>query len=119
MTTVAHAPIQLMTCRGECPAAARYPDHHQALLAVDTDAEALLGLLELAVTWLELDYSDEPVIGPAEWLGFLDAHEWAFPDRAERAFSLAVDIVGRRIAGSGAAADVASSLATVIELVRS
>lgn len=117
--TIAHAPIQLMTCRGECPAAARYPDHHQALLAVDTDPEALLGLLELAVTWHELDYSDEPVIGPAEWLGFLDAHEWVVPERAERAFGLAVDIVGRRIAGSGAAADVASSLAQVIELVRS
>lgn len=119
MTTVAHAPIQLMTCRGECPAAARYPDHHELLLAVDTDPEALLGLLELAVTWHELDYTDEPVVGPAEWLAFHGSHEWVFADRAERAFSLAVDIVGRRISGTGAAADVASSLATVIELVRS
>ncbi|GEL22424.1 hypothetical protein PSU4_13780 [Pseudonocardia sulfidoxydans NBRC 16205] len=117
MTTVAHAPVQVMTCRGECPAAARYPDHHELLLAVDTDAEAMLGLLELAVTWHELDYTDEAVIGPAEWLDFAATHQWVFPDRAERAFSLAVDIVGRRIAGQGAAADVASSLATVIELV--
>jgi hypothetical protein len=107
-----------MTCRGECPAAARYPDHHDLLLAVDTDPEALLALLELAVTWHELDYSDRPVIGPAEWLDFAASHEWVFPDRAERAFSLAVDIVGRHIAGAAAEMDMTSSLATVIELVR-
>ncbi len=57
----------------------------------------MLALLEMAVTWHELDYSDSPVIGPAGWSTFAENHQWAHPERAERVFSLAVDIVGRAI----------------------
>ncbi|WP_232663343.1 hypothetical protein [Pseudonocardia sp. TRM90224] len=51
----------------------------------------------MAVTWHELDYSDHPVLGPSAWATFADAHDWADRDRAERVFSLALDIVGRAI----------------------
>ncbi|GEL20144.1 hypothetical protein [Pseudonocardia asaccharolytica] len=115
--TVAHAPSRLTTCRGECRAAARYPEHHDLLLSVDTDIDALLALIELAVTWHELDYSDCPVVGPADWAGFAAAHGWTFPERAERAFSLALDIVGRRLVGPPPE-PAGPGLATVIDLVR-
>jgi hypothetical protein len=96
--------------------AARYPEHHDRLLAVDTDADALLELLEIAVTWHELDYSDAEVAGPGDWLRFAGEHSWSRPERAERVFSLAVDIVGR---GSVAPVPgVGPALAEVIELVR-
>ncbi|MFC5996349.1 hypothetical protein ACFQE5_19270 [Pseudonocardia hispaniensis] len=115
--TVAHAPSRLSICRGGCRAAARYPEHHDRLLAVDTDVDALLGLMELAVTWHELDYSDSPVVGPADWAGFAAAHVWTFPERAERAFSLALDIVGRRLEGLPVE-QTGAELAPVIDLVR-
>ncbi|HEX4253029.1 MAG TPA: hypothetical protein VH008_34525 [Pseudonocardia sp.] len=96
--------------------AARFPEHHDRLLAVDTDPDAVLELLEIAVTWHELDYSDSEVAGPGDWLTFAGEHSWSDPERAERVLSLAVDIVGRGsvppVAGDSGA------LAEVIELVR-
>lgn len=99
MTTVAPVPSRLTSCGGEC-GAVEYRAHHDRLLAVDTDPDALLGLIELAVTWHELDYSTEPVVGPRAWLTFADRHDWTSPDRAAWAFALAVDIVGRRAVGA-------------------
>jgi hypothetical protein len=92
----------------------RHAAHHDRLLTVDTDPEVLLELLEIAVTWHELDYSEAPLVGPEHWLSFADEHVWTLPERAQRAFSLAVDIVGRRVVGPPPEA----SLADVIELVR-
>jgi hypothetical protein len=114
MTTVAHAPLRLITCRGEC-GAVTHRAHHDRLLTIDTDPDALLELIELAVTWHELEYSDEPVIGPADWLTFAERHRWAVPERAAWAFALAVDIVGRRAAG---APPEALGRTTVLDLVR-
>ena len=54
------------------------------------------------------------MVGPSAWLTFAETHEWADPERAERAFSLAVDIVGRRVAGP----PPELALAPVIDLVR-
>lgn len=88
--------------------------HHDRLLTVDVDVDELLALLEMAVTWHELDYSDCDVVGPAAWLTFAENHRWTHPERAERAFSLAVDIVGRGTSG----APPRPALATVIDLVR-
>jgi hypothetical protein len=99
MTTVAPVPTRLASCGGEC-GAALHREHHDRLLTVDTDPDVLLGLMELAVTWHELDYSAEPVVGPRQWLTFADRHQWMFPDRAAWAFALAVDIVGRRVVGA-------------------
>jgi len=68
MTAQTTAAVQVRprfsSCHGQCAVAARYPEHHDRLLAVDTDADALLELLEIAVTWHELDYSDAEVAGP-------------------------------------------------------
>jgi hypothetical protein len=110
--TAAHA--RTMCCR-DCPAAPEQAEHHDLLLTVDVNAEALLALLEMAVTWHELDYSESPVVGPAAWLTFVESHDWADPELAERVFNLAVDIVGRRVAG----APSEPALAAVIDLVRS
>lgn len=92
--TAAHARA---LCCHDCPAAATHAAHHDRLLLVDMDADELLALLEMAVTWHELDYSDADVVGPAGWQTFAELHSWTHPDRAQRAFSLALDIVGHTI----------------------
>lgn len=107
--TAAHA--RTLCCRDR---PGRHGDHHDRLLTVDTDTDELLALLEMAVTWHELDYSECDVVGPPAWSTFAQNHAWTHPERAERAFSLAVDIVGRGIAGPAEPV-----LATVIGLVRS
>lgn len=111
--TIAHARPRT-TCRRRCAVAARHPEHHDRLLAVDSDPDAVLELLEIAVTWHELDYTEAGVVGPVDWVDFAGAHRWRYPDRAERAFSLALDIVGR----AGVHAEPTGELAEVIELVR-
>ena len=65
--TAAHA--RTLCCQ-DCSTDAALAVHHDRLLTVDTDAEELLALLEMAVTWYELDYSDSPVVGPASWMTF-------------------------------------------------
>jgi hypothetical protein len=93
--TTANSPMRPRRCLRPCDVAARYPAHHNRLLAVDTDTDALLELLEIAVSWHELDYSQAAVVGPGDWSRFAEEHRWTLPERAERAFSLALDIVGR------------------------
>ena len=81
--------------RGECRAQCAFSEailHHDRLLAIDADPDELLELMELAVTWAELDYSDTPVIPPEHWMNFLRSHDWPDPNRVERIFSLAADI---------------------------
>lgn len=92
--TAAHASLHLVTCREACPGGPSRP-HHDRLLAVDTDHDVLLELVELAVTWHELDYSRAAVVPPAQWATFAQCHRWSHPDRAEQAFLLATDIVRR------------------------
>jgi RimJ/RimL family protein N-acetyltransferase len=111
MTTVVPDPPRVATCA----CTARHRDHHDRLLAVDRDPDALLELFELAVTWHELDYSAEPVLGPREWMTFADDHRWLYPDRAAWAFALAVDVVGRRAVGP----PPVGRDATVLDLIRS
>ncbi|MGQ0572770.1 MAG: hypothetical protein ACT4RN_01055 [Pseudonocardia sp.] len=88
--TAAHVPTGHCT---QCGVPDR--EHHDRLLTVDVDPDELLALLELAVTWHELDYGSARVVGPAAWGEFAAQHSWHVPERAERAFSLALDIVGR------------------------
>jgi hypothetical protein len=109
--TAAHA--QPLRCHG-CAATLEQAAHHDRLLRVDVDPGQLLALFEMAVTWYELDYSESPVVGPAGWATFAQSHAWAHPERAERAFSLALDIVGRAITGPPAE----PAMAAVIGLVR-
>jgi hypothetical protein len=69
--------------------------HHDRLLTVEFDIGELLELIELAVTWSELDYSGAGVVPPEQWLDFAACHEWHDPDRAARIFSVATDIALR------------------------
>jgi hypothetical protein len=113
--TIAQAPVRPTYCLGQCGEALRHPAHHDRLLTVDTNIDVLLELLEIAVTWYELDYSAASVVGPENWSSFADEHTWTVPTRAHRAFSLAVDIAGRRAVGM----PPEMPLADVIDLVRS
>jgi hypothetical protein len=108
--TAAHA--RPLRCR-DCAAPAEQAAHHDRLLRLDVDPDQLLALIELAVTWHELDYSQCDVLGPDEWSSFAQRHSWTYPERAESAFSLAVDIAGR-----SAPVPAAAAPARVIELVR-
>ncbi len=72
------------------------PNHHDLLVRVDGDVNAALELFELATTWEELDYREEALVVPGDWLEFASGHSWADPDLAERLFSVAVDVAFRR-----------------------
>jgi len=88
----------------KCSVEAALRSHHDRLLTVETDVAELLELLELAVTWGELDYSHAPVVQPTRWVDFALQHSWADPRRAHRIFSLAADIAARSAAIPGPAA---------------
>ncbi|MEJ7726668.1 MAG: hypothetical protein WKH47_06590 [Actinomycetes bacterium] len=79
----------------ECSVDPALRSHHDRLLTVETDVAELLELLELAVTWGELDYSHAPVVRPSRWVDFARQHSWADPRRAQRIFTLAADIAAR------------------------
>lgn len=83
------------SCDRRCGFGRTLRGHHDRLLLVDTDLDEMLDLMELAVTWGELDYSNQRVIPPAQWLDFLDGHQWRDPSRAARIFTLATDIALR------------------------
>ncbi len=78
-------------CPSPCPFTGVTTAHHDQLLMVDRDMEQALSLVELAVTWGELDYSRAPLIGPSQWPDFVATHCWHDRARAQRLFGLAVD----------------------------
>lgn len=91
--------VTALRCRAGCAVEPALRHHHDRLLTVESDVGELLELIELAVTWDELDYSGAGVVPPWKWLDFAACHEWRDPDRAARIFSLATDIAlrpGRR-----------------------
>jgi hypothetical protein len=103
--------VTSIRCGGHCGFGGRLAAHHDRMLEVGDDAAAVLDLVELAVTWGELDYSASDVIPPAMWLDFCSRHAWRDPDQAMRAFELATDVAmgserrvqdGPRIAASSA-----------------
>jgi hypothetical protein len=69
--------------------------HHGRLTAIEYDHDALLELMELALTWLELEYGQTATISPDHWMAFVESHAWTDPDRVERIFSVATAIVMR------------------------
>ncbi len=79
-------------CTAGCAVDPALRAHHDRLLTVEHDIDELLELLELAVTWAELEYADEPLLGPEQWVDFAATHLWAEPERATRIFSLAADV---------------------------
>ena len=100
-TTCARRPAA--TC--DCRFAKIAPVHHDLLLNVEVDVATTLELMELATTWEEIDYSDEAVIPPCDWMDFAAIHNWRDPELAARLFSLAIDVAARRaepaLAGRG------------------
>ena len=60
---------------GECRCPdRRWRSHHDRLLRVEADQDEVVELLELAVTWSELDYSGAQVVPPERWDDFALAH---------------------------------------------
>ncbi|NMH97176.1 hypothetical protein [Pseudonocardia acidicola] len=108
------APPTQLTCRVWCRPAPALRAHHDQLLRVERDTDAMLDLFELAVTWAELEYPAETTIAPSDWVGFAELHRWQNPQRVLRIFSLATDValsgpalrkrVGTPAAGLGLAA---------------
>jgi len=87
--------VTALRCLPGCSVPPADRDHHDRLLTVEFDIDELLELVELAVTWGELDYSGAAVVPPDQWLDFAACHEWRDPDRAARIFSVATDIALR------------------------
>jgi hypothetical protein len=84
--------VRRAACRDACWFDAAAEWHHARLRTLENDDDALLELLELAVTWHELEYSATTFIPPDEWPAFAQGHRWASPARVERIFSLATDV---------------------------
>jgi hypothetical protein len=104
--------VTALRCRAGCAVEIASRHHHDRLLTVDSDVGELLELVELAVTWGELDYSGTGVVPPWKWLEFAACHEWRDPDRAARIFSVATDIAlrpGRRGAAYSLLGEVATA----------
>jgi hypothetical protein len=93
-----------LACHGDCRSDPERQAHHNQLLRVETDPDALVDLFATAVTWAELEYAAETTIPPHEWLDFAARHRWQDPERVQRIFSLATDIALRAAPASPAAA---------------
>jgi hypothetical protein len=87
-------PIAAARCRRGCPFRGATRDHHDRLLQVDWDHARLMELMELAVTWGELEYG-EAVIPPDRWMDFVGVHRWHDADQAERILLMASDVALR------------------------
>lgn len=83
-----------------CPFADATPEHHDQLLRAPADLSMTLELIELAVTWEELDYSAEALIPPGDWPAFVACHDWVDPEMAARIFDVAIDVARARTAAS-------------------
>ena len=91
-------PLTRLACHGQCRSDPERQAHHNQLLRVETDPDALVDLFETAVTWAELEYSAETTIPPHEWLDFAERHRWQDLERMQRIFGLATDIAMRATA---------------------
>lgn len=79
----------------ECRPDPRTRSHHDRLLRVEDDPDELVDLVELAVTWSELDWSESGVVPPEAWIDFAAGHRWRNSERVLRLFCLASDIALR------------------------
>jgi hypothetical protein len=86
-------PVRHSECRDRCAFDPATEKHHARLTTIESDQDALLELFELALTWHELEYSEMPIIPPDRWMAFVENHRWSDPDRVERIFSVATDLV--------------------------
>jgi hypothetical protein len=94
-----HQPDRLarLACHGQCRPDPARQAHHDRLLRVECDLDAMVDLFETAATWAELEYSTEETIAPHEWLEFVQRHRWHDPERMLWIFGLATDIALRAV----------------------
>lgn len=86
--------INLASCG--CRFEALFPDHHERMLQLESDGiYGVTELIELALTWDELDYSDTPVIPPDEWDAFVANHQWRDPTAVAEVVVVALDCLRR------------------------
>ncbi len=97
MTVPLRVPARV-ACSPGCRPAPAQRAHHDRLLRVEHDGDEVLELMELALTWNELEYDPGTVIGPDGWAELVAAHHWVDADRVERIFGLALDIAARGVA---------------------
>lgn len=84
-------------CHDRCQPDPARRSHHDRLLTVETDADAVVELFDLAVTWGELEHPTGELVPPAAWMEFAGRHRWRDPVRVERIFLLATDIAMRTV----------------------
>lgn len=86
-------PVRRPACRAGCvlgEGATQW--HHSHLLTIEHDPDVLIALMELAITWRELEYSTRSLIAPEQWTTFAANHDWEDPDYMKRVFRLATNI---------------------------
>jgi uncharacterized protein (DUF849 family) len=84
-----------VSCLDSCATHTSAKAHHDRLLTVERDVNALIELFDLAVTWGELDYSKQHLVEPRCWSDFVATHRWQDAERAEQIFQLAIDVALR------------------------
>lgn len=94
--------VTSIRCGSRCSFGGPLTAHHDRLLAVETDLQALVELMELAITWGELDYSSTDVVAPALWTEFCAQHHWRDAATMTRVFGLATDAAMHSQARCGA-----------------
>ncbi|MCW0212514.1 MAG: hypothetical protein OJJ54_04075 [Pseudonocardia sp.] len=95
MTDKPRTALVNVACPAECRRDLARAAHHDRLLRIDADPDAIAELFEIAVTWAELEYPVEEMIAPAAWTDFAERHRWQHPDRALRLLALASDVALR------------------------
>ncbi len=116
----AHPPrLTRLACHGGCRSDPARRAHHDRLLAVEADPDAVLELFDLAVTWHELEYDADEMIAPARWPEFAQRHRWQDPARVERVFALATDIAMRALPAAPLSIASGSGICPILAPARS
>ena len=81
--------------RCECAFYADAPAHHDELLSIERASfDVTTHVVEMAVTWHELEYGERAVVQPQDWLEFVECHEWQDRDRVRDFFIALQSLVG-------------------------
>jgi hypothetical protein len=92
-----------LACRGRCRTDPARRAHHDRLLQVESDPDAMVDLFEMAVTWAEFEYPAETTIPPHEWPDLAGSHRWHDAERMQWIFGLAAEMAGRAAPGQAQA----------------
>jgi hypothetical protein len=101
-----------VACPAECRRDPARVAHHDRLLRIETDPNAIVELFEIAVTWAELEYPVNEMIAPSSWPAFAEKHRWQDPERALRILALASDVALRGARTPAPAQNATLSLAS-------